>query len=47
MKKIVLSLAIVSMLFSCNKQEDSVSNEIKQVWKDVLYAFFFQLEEIK
>lgn len=27
MKKIILSLAIVSMLFSCNKQEDSVSNE--------------------
>ena len=27
MKKIVLSLAIVSMLFSCNKQEDTISTE--------------------
>ena len=27
MKKIVLSLAIVSMLFSCNKQEDSISTD--------------------
>ena len=25
MKKIVLSLAIVSLLFSCNKQEDSIA----------------------
>lgn len=26
MKKIVLSLAIVSLLFSCNKQEDSITS---------------------